>query len=87
MFGLTREPADYTQRLIRLLSDAGYPPAFVEVLRGGAVSVWFWVGATAIQISRDVLSDTRELAREIAFEAQRRGVTAVGTAAFYLSTF
>ena len=79
-------PADYSQQLTRFLSNAGYPPAFVEVLRGGAVTVWFWVGATAIQISRDVLSDTRELAREIAFEAQR-GVIAVWTAPFYLSTF
>ena len=78
MFGLTREPADYTHRLIRVLSDAGYPPAFVEVVRGGAVSVWFWVGATTIQISRNILSDARELATEIAFEAQRLGVTATG---------
>jgi len=78
MFGSSREPADYAQQLIRFLSHAGYPPAFVEEVRGGAVSVWFWVGATTIQISRDVLSDARELAMEIAFEARRLGVTATG---------
>jgi hypothetical protein len=34
------------------------------------------VGATAVLISRDFLSDMRALAKEIAFEAQQRCVTA-----------
>ena len=76
MIGSSREPADCSQQLTRFLSHAGYPPAFVEVVRDGAVSVWFWAGATLIQISRDLLSDIRELANEIASEAQQRGVTA-----------
>ena len=67
--------AEFSQQLTTLLSDAGYRPAYIEVMRG-AVCVWFWVGATAIQISRDGVSDMRELATEIAFEAQRRGVLA-----------
>ena len=87
MLGSSHEPEDYSHQLTRFLSHAGYPPAFVEVMRGGDVSVWFWAGATAIQISRDLLSDARELAREIAFEAQRRGVTSVLSAALCLATF
>jgi hypothetical protein len=67
-------PAEYAQELTRFLANAGYPPAFVEVARDRAVSVWYWVGATTIQISRDLLSDMRQLATEIAFEAHRRGV-------------
>ena len=65
-------------QLTNLLSGAGYRPTYIEVMRS-AVCVWFWAGATAIQISRDVLfdlSDMRELATEIALEAQRLGVTA-----------
>ena len=73
MLGLSRE--DFSQQLTKLLSHAGYTPAHIEVMRG-AVCVWFWVETTAIQISRDVVSDLRALATEIAFEAQRRGVLA-----------
>ena len=74
MFGSSRE--EYSQQLSRLLAHAGYPPAFIEVVREGAVSVWYWVGATTIQISREFVSDVRELANEIALEAHRRGVLA-----------
>ena len=56
MLGLSRE--DFSQQLTKRPLDAGYRPAHIEVMRG-AVCVWFWVGATAIQISHDAVSDMR----------------------------
>jgi len=70
-------PEDYLHLLTRLLSHEGYPPAYVEVM-SGAVSVWFWVGTTTIQVIRTVQSDTLGLIMEIVLEAQRRGVLATG---------
>jgi hypothetical protein len=61
------------QELSQLLTQAGFPPIFIDIT-GSAVSVWYWIGAASIQIVRDVESSLKELAADIAAEAQIRGV-------------
>ena len=66
--------SERAQQLARLLTHAGYPPTFIEVIGGAGLECGIRIGSASIMIARE-WSSLAELASEIAAEAQQRGVS------------